>query len=576
MMKIILVPGAPFDNSFYLQEILGMYGPPCVLRLPLADALREANPGGDLLILSQDSQSDGIEDYLQAGGSVVAIRPQKSIAALAGLKQVTERQAAGRLRVVAPICAGARGEPLWTLGPQVVYESELPVEEQAAGTLAYLFERGDFQSESPGIFQCAVGEGVLTVFAYDPALCISQLRQGLPQRAGVLPPGEVVPRSTYLHDPDSPSDTAWRPTADLHAVALCDVVGNLLARRAPVPTLWHIPAGKRAILLFSGDEDGAAQEMNEDEMTDVESFGATMGLYVIPNETSITRRHIDEYCRRGHEISVHPDLWPTSGKSVEAQLAKAEADVLMFREQFGQPVHTVRNHSGIWPGYLDLPELWERLGIGMDSSCLASLLYQSPDHGPYAHINAAMPLRFVRPDGSLIDVYEQPPHISDDYSYHPTLDYSQKISVEQSDWIIERMLEDAARWFYAPFCPIIHPSNYVLFSREQGKSYLRHACALDLPIWPLDRWHNFWRARASWHMSTLSWSGSRLRFSLTGSPGEQLYITLPAAYQGMALSSLSLNESASGFETVERFKRSLAQVALPADVSAVEVAAEYA
>lgn len=576
LMKLIIAPGAPTDGSFYLQEILRAFGLPCLKRMTLPDALREANVHKDLLLLPHGSESEGIEEFLQQGGHVLAIRPSGSLAALAGWEPTGEDNSSMRLRVVAAICAAARGEPFWTPGPRTVYSTKLPVEEQAAGALAYLFEPGNFHSECAGITERAVGAGVLTAFAYDPGACIALLRQGVPARAGIRPEDQAVPRSTFLHEPATPPDTAWRPTADLHAAVLCDVAVKLLERRAPVPLLWHVPGGQAAILLFSGDEDGAAQEDNQLEMNAVESYGATMGLYVIPGETSITPALVAEYVARGHEISVHPDMWPTAGKSVQEQLAKAEADVLAFRERFGQPVHTVRTHSGIWPGYLDLPELWERLGISMDSSCLASLYGQSPDHGPYVHVNAAMPLRFVREDGSLIDVYEQPPHMADDLFFHPVKGYSQKYSVEQSDWLIQRVLEDAAYHFHAPFCVIIHPSNYATFALEPGKALLRQAQRLNMPIWPLERWNVFWRARESWRMDSHSWNGSRVAFSLKGSPCEQLFVTLPATYDGCALRRLSLNGSASTCEIVERFKRAIGQAVLPAGVLEVEVVADYA
>ncbi len=572
-MKIFIASGAPLDGSLYIEEILHLFAPPCVERAALSDALQQAE--SDLVILPCGSSDNGVEDFLRSGGSVIAIRPRDSIVALAGLKSAGERDRPGRLRIVAPICYAARGEALWTLGAQTVYSSELSVEESAASTLAYLFEPNNPDSESAGIFQRPVGDGVLTVFAYDPALCIARLRQGFPERAGVLPPGESVPRSTYLHEPNAPNDTHFRPTADLHALALCDVVSELLQRSAPVPKLWHLPGGAKSVLLFTGDEDGAAQDMNRLEMQEVESYDVAMSLYVIPDSTSISVQDVTEYSVRGHEISVHPDLWPVAGQSVSEQLHKAQADVEKFRDTFAQPVKTIRNHSGIWPGYLDLPELWEKLQIEMDASCLTSLLLQSRDDGPYVHGNAAMPLRFVREEGTLIDVLQQHTHVSDDLSFHPTVGYSQKYSAAQSEWFIERTLEDAALHFHVPFCVIIHPSNYVTFSGDQGKAYLRIAQKLHLPIWTLERWNNFCRARESWSMSTLAWDGAQLSFSLAGKLCEDLTLTLPATFDGRALNSLSLDETETKFEIVERFGKIIGQAVLPEGTQEISVVASY-
>ena len=82
----------------------------------------------------------------------------------------------------------------------------------------------------------------------------------------------------------------------------------------PVPLLGHLPNGHSGILLFTGDEDGSEQSANEEQMRLVESHGGRMSLYVIPDMTSIDRGKIAAYRRRGHEVSVHPNLRPTCGR----------------------------------------------------------------------------------------------------------------------------------------------------------------------------------------------------------------------------------------------------------------------
>jgi len=229
----------------------------------------------------------------------------------------------------------------------------------------------------------------------------------------------------------------------------------------------------------------------------------------------------------------------------------------------------------MWPGYLDLPELWERLGIGMDSSCIASLYRQSCDAGPYVHANAGLPLRFVREDGSLIDVLQQVAHLSDDIYCHPTLNYSLKYSAPQFDWVASRILEDAANRFHVPYCPVIHPWSYKNYSGEHGRAFMRHAQRLNLPIIPLDRWQNFWRAREQWRMKQYSRRDNGINFVLFGPACEGLFLTLPANFERDELKTLSCNGAPTEFEIVERFGRDIAQTALPEGATEVEVVAEY-
>ena len=98
------------------------------------------------------------------------------------------------------------------------------------------------------------------------------------------------------------------------------LLAELLARGGRL-LFTHDPAIAMARVVR--DEDGAPQEDNQHEMDDVESHGGSMSLYVIPGQTSITREHIADYTRRGHTISVHPDLLSTRGKSQAEQLATA-------------------------------------------------------------------------------------------------------------------------------------------------------------------------------------------------------------------------------------------------------------
>ncbi|MBI4028459.1 MAG: hypothetical protein HY360_25965 [Verrucomicrobia bacterium] len=569
-MKIFIPPGSPMDGAVYLAEILNAFGLCFAERLPLREVLKAADPRADVILLPVGSESAGIESFLQAGGGVFAIRPGEYIERMAEVRHVREDDTPSRLRLTQPVCHGARGESLWTLGTVNVFEGA-----PGPHIAGYLFRPNDPKSQSIGILERATGKGRLMVYAYDPVVCISRLRQGYPERANHLPAGQRTPRATFLHDPNPPVDTFWRPTADLHAALLCNLIQRLLGRHAPVPALWHLPGGAPAILLFSGDEDVGAQEANHQQMSDLESFGGSMNLYVIPDQTSITRELIEGYTRRGHAISVHPNLVPAAGKSPAEQLARAEQQVRLFRENFQWPARTVRNHSYVWPGYLELPDLWERLGIGMDANTTATLYGRSPDGGPFVNVNSAIPLPFVREDGSLVRVYQQPTHINDDLAAHPTTDHSHKYSPEEFDWIAQRLFDEAVRFFHAPICVNVHPCNYVSFSGPHGRALMSRAKEFGLPIWSLDRWHDFWRARASWRMDGLAWDGSRLTFTLKGAACESLWLALPMAANERALRSLKLGGVPNGFEKVRRHGCLVAQAPLPARTTEIEVAAEF-
>ncbi len=565
-MKIII---ATNDYSSYLAEILRAFGHCGAQEMPIAEALQKADPKNDLLILPRGTQSDNLEEFLRNGGRAIALRPFDEIAKLAGLQKAEERAEHSRLRLTAPLCDAARGEPLWTPVSREVWKNG------AGEILAHLYEPGAQRDPDAGIMRCAVGDGTLTIFAYDPVECIIWLRQGNPELANTTPLPEQTPRAIYLQEPDAPHDAEWRPTADLHAMVLCNVVKKSLQERAPVVSVWHLPSAKPAILLFSGDEDGGTQEANDVQMSALEEYGGAMNLYVIQDATSITPEKITEYTRRGHTISVHPDLTVKNSESQQKQLEKAQSDVLAFQEKFGQPVKTLRNHCYMWPGYVELPALYGSLRIGMDFNTTSTCYGRSADFGPYLNLNAAMPLPYVQTNGNLIDVYGQPTHFNDDLLCHPDQETSMQYSLAEFDVVARRILEDAAHYFHAPICANFHPINFVEFSGEQGRMLIRRAAQMELPIWSTEHWHNFWRARASWRMEQYSWNAPQLSFVLKGEPCSELTINLPFTFEGKPLSDLRCNDEAMPIEKIERFGEEVAPAILPDGAKEVKVVAKY-
>lgn len=564
-MRIFITPGGPTDSSAYLAEILHAFGLFSLERSSSENALRIAHPHRDLIVLSRGSEASGVESFLQAGGSVLAILPSDSIERLAGLVRKREEQGPARLRFAQPVSYGVRGEPLWTVGPVRFFEPK-----PGANVVAYLYKPDDPPAESVGIWECAVGSGRLIIYAYDPAACIARLRQGDPARANYLPPGQKTPRATFLHPPNPPLDTYWKPTADLHAMALVELIQRLLRRHAPVPTLWHLPDGKPSILLFSGDEDNSPQEANDAEMRDLESVGGAMNLYIIPDITSITRDLIEKYTRRGHAMSVHPNLTDYAGQPPAAQLAQAERQVRMFREKFQWPARTVRDHCYMWPGYVELPELWERLGIGMDLNTTATLYGSSLDYGPYVNVHAGVPLRFVRENGSLIDVFQQPTHINDDLEAHPSKDWALKSSGESYEWVAQRILEEAARFYHAPVCANVHPVNYVKFSGPHGRVLMARARELGLPIWSLDRWHDWWRARSTWRMMSSDNREGQVRWIFKGDPCSGLAIRVSTE---RAITDVRVNGAPSETKCVRLNGRDAVEVPVPDNATECAVSA---
>lgn len=526
---------------------------------PLADALGKLRVEDDLLILPAGVADEGVAKFLRSGGRVVAIRPGAELRELAGLTCRESIEGFGWLRFVRRVCPGARGESLWMQGGFDFYDPG--VCEDAA---AYLFHDANPEEEAPGIVSARVGEGTLLVYAYDPARCVARLRQGDPALANFLPKGQLTPRAAFLQPHDPPASTFWRPTADLHAAGFCGIIRQLLEQsEQPVPMLWRFPQGVPSILIYTGDEDGAPQEENDAEMSVVESFGGSMNLYVIPDHTSITREHIEAYTARGHTVSVHPNLVPAASQSPEEQVAVAEAQVRLFQEKFGWPTRTLRNHSYMWPGYLDLPELWEKLGIGMDANVTSIMRGASRHFGPFARLNAALPMRYVREDGSLIDVFQQPTQLNDDLQTNPSSAKSHKYALDEYDALIERVFEEAVRLDHSPLCVNFHPGIFRKFAEPYARAVMKRAAGLELPIWSLERWHDFWRARSAWKLTSRSWRDPILEIVLQGPPCPGLTVLVPEKTGERSLAQITCQGATVAHQTAIRNRHRVGMIPLP-------------
>lgn len=572
-MNIFILPGEGPDWSGYLEAMLRARGL-AYAQIIQPNEFRSAggehsvllcSPGGDARCLFKDLQG-----FLASGGCVIVFMPGPALRQLAGLEDLGENPGPTRLRMVRPAALGARGQTL----PIPAISRRYQVRPQTT-VWGLLYVPGDPASQTPGIIEHPSGHGRLFFLAYDLPRTVFLLRQGDPGRAGYVPPSDTVQRPSHLFPPQEEGD-GWLPAADLHVALLCDLIRTHIERAGPVPSFSHVPRGKSSVLIYSGDEDGGDLESNDSLMKELEHHGGAMTLNIIPDQTHTTVQHIQEYTRRGHTISVHPNLYPARLKDISGQIRQAADQVALFQQKFAHPTRTVRNHMTIWPGFTDVPELWRQVGIRMDTNYFASRLCQSPQVNPYSGPSAGLPLPFARPDGSLLPVWQQPTQIADDLWFHPTVDYSMKISPSQFEQVGRRMFEDSSRFFHAPLCVCIHPVNYTHYSGEQGRALMRLAREFDWPILSVDQWLAFWEARDTWRISGYRIQDGELSLTCSGKPMQDLFLLFPARHRGRTLFKVCFSGREAEIFPCQRFQEDCFLTELPSRTDRIDVVAHYA
>jgi hypothetical protein len=480
-------------------------------------------------------------DYVRRGGALLCFMPEGELAGAAGLEAEGEKEPPLRLRLSALQGPGLAGEALPVVGRAVNYRCR-----EEAGVLAYLSHPGRYHGESPGLVETRLGRGRIAAFAFDLGLCVLLLRQGDPRRAEQLPPGDRCARPSHLAADIGPHDAAWIPYADLLARLFVEVICRLFP--APVPLLWHLPEGAAGLLLYSGDEDGAEVAWNDEQLGRVAGAGGRMNLYLIPDQSRSTREDVRRYAA-AHDLGPHPNLRPLDGQPVARRLEEFERQIRRFTEQFGMPARSLRNHCTAWAGYLEPVEVMERLGVGMEGNYFSGTYLRDRQSAPYAGFGGAMAMRFCRPDGRLLEVFQQHTHLADDVLFGAS-DYSYKLSAAQFEGVLERTLGELKTRFHTPYAVCVHPSNWVKFSGSQGQALLRQAAAGGLPVWSFDQWLAFCRARRSWTLERLAWEGGDLRFALAAEEDRaDLCLAVPRHWGGRSVAGVEMAGKPAAWES---------------------------
>lgn len=552
----------PDAFTAYLVEILRAWG----LRTLRPADLARLDPAEMpvLLVPAGEADAGALLAYADAGGTLICLAPDGALAAAAGLHPRGEKQLPALLRMSLMQPSGLAGELLPIVGRAVDYAHD-----ERARVLGHLCYPDRPDGESAGVVTTPVGQGRLITLAFDLPRGVWLLRQGDPAQAEVLPAGDPCMRPSHLACRLPDHDAGWVPFADLLGLLLLDLIRQ--ACPAPLPLLAHLPGEAPAVLLYSGDEDDADPAATREECDWLAERGARMDLNLIP-DTSPTSPELPDYLKH-HDLGPHPNLRPFDGQPREVRLREFARQLARFKDTWNPAPLALRNHCTAWVGFTDIVEEMARAGLRMNTDYTSGQYLQGRHYAPYATFGGALPVRFSRPDGTLIDVYQLHTHIMDDVWFAPdegiyrASDYSYRIGPEAFDVIAGRIFDDLAARLHTPLTVCIHPSNWVCFSRPHGQALVTHAQARNIPVWSVTQWCRFWDARDTWALDDVQWDGRTLTVHPTGKHAHaDLRLALP-----VQCGALRLRHTSHPATCVTRYRQEWAL--LP--VTGEKVTAEY-
>jgi FlgD Ig-like domain len=443
---ILVVTSSSDPFSSYDSEILRNEG---FNDFAVADvsAMTSQLAGHDTVILAQtaltDAQVTALTSWVNGGGNLIAMRPDKKLAPLLGLTDADDTVANGNLQIDT---SKAPGKGLTSSPLQFHGEADLYALDGASSVATFVPEG------NPAVSLRTVGAGHAAAFAYDLARSVVYTRQGNPSWAGqnrdkfaFLPNPDPVARSNDLFFGGDPYDVQpdW---VDLNRVAIpqADEQQRLLANMivqfsvTPTPRFWYLPRGDKAAIALTGDDHGGGgttsvfQNLYALGSADCKTRPVSQAVldtwtcprgtsYVWPDRDSwpIGNGEAAEWNDYGFEIADHtlfnqdPSCQGfTSFGMLDSTLT---SELAIFAQKFpslGAP-KTTRTHCISWSDWASQPKVDLAHGIRLNAD-----YYYFPaewtQNRPGLFTGSGMPMRFADCDGSLIDVYQAATYVADD------------------------------------------------------------------------------------------------------------------------------------------------------------------
>jgi fibronectin type 3 domain-containing protein len=428
---LVLTSGSnPFSS--YMTEILRNEGLDSFTTLDVSLLSSSALSGFDVVILGNvaltSSQVSMLTTWVNAGGNLVAMRPDKQLASLLGLATAAGTRANAYLKIDTSTAPGAG-----IIGSTIQYHGTADnYNLNGATAVATLYSNASTATLNPAVTLRTVGTngGQAAAFTYDLARSVVYTRQGNPAWAGTERDGVSGIR------PDDMFYSTWLdtsriaiPQADEQQRLLVNLITLMERDKLPLPHFWYLPRGLKAAVVMSGDDHsptnvvgGTASIFDRFEqqsppgcvVANWECIRATS--YVFAN-SALTPQQAAHYVADGFEVALHPVVGscPT-GTMTQAQLSTYfDTQLAQWQAYFSglpSPVSN-RTHCVYWPDWASAAKVESAHGMRMDANYY---------HYPQAWVGSkpgfmnggGFPMRFADSDGTLIDVYQENTNMNDE------------------------------------------------------------------------------------------------------------------------------------------------------------------
>ncbi len=556
-------PQAPFGD--YLEEIIWAEGLNAFDSIPLGSLGASDLSGRDVVILAEtglnNAQAALFSTYVQSGGRLVAMRPDAKLAGVFGLTSAPSTRQGGYLRISAPelLASGLTTQTMQIHGAIDVYDL------QGGTAIAYLHNSAAQSSatSNPAVVSNTFGAGQAVAFTYDLARNVAYIRQGNPALADVDVDGDGF-RTADLFQATS-GGTPWLdvtripvPQADEQQRLFAALVRRLASPSRPLPQWWYFPGTAKSVVLFTVDTAANPRSYYLDYANYVSAKGGRSNFFL--NFADLTVFDLNALRMQGHEFGIRPPAKfndPTGTYTITNLSQGFTTFTNVFLSRFGSPPSPIyRTDSLAWEGWTGGAEVASAHGYRMDFSYahLGAWVRWPDGTWPRGYITGSgLPMRFVRADGTVLPVYQQPTQLSDVQLFVGVPGSVEKHSPSTVFDLVQRQLDASIQRDYAALT-MMTQLDYAGYGevRYLHESLLDYARQRGVPNPNAVEWLNFVEARREARVTDIAWdeATATLSFSVTvtATPGVTLTVLIPTIYNNRSLQSVKIDDAPAPFE----------------------------
>lgn len=452
------------------------------------------------------------EDWVRAGGNLIAMQPDQQLASFMGLTPTGQTLAEGYVKVDASATPGIgiTAETMQYHGTADRYQNS------SATTVATLYSNATTTTSNPAVVTKDVGAGRIGAFTYDLPKSTALLHQGNPAWAKQERDGSSPIRPDDLFYGGASTDylnvtKARIPQADEQQRLLVNMLLSMSKDNSPLPRFWILPHGYKGAVVMAGDDHGTpsgshdvADELlrNSASNCSVADWECARSGTFIYTASGLTSAQANQIYALGFGVGLHTSTGCSDYASYTDLMNSYTTGLSGFRAKYtGLPdQRTDRTHCYMWSDWDSVPKADIANGMRYNMNYVWWPETWTSSNTGYV-TGSGLTMRLTDASGNLLDVYQG---VTD-------LDYENDPTSTTMNTDFDNVIGTAEYYGFL--------GTHYDYSNDYENQLLVAALAHGLPLISPDQALNWKDALGSSAFSNLSTSSSQLKFDISVAQG---------------------------------------------------------